>query len=137
MVAVGAENYTTVSYEDKPLTNYCFNPSTRSFALALSKSGDGRSCSLISYNDGGDKITTVDSEYGASSFSVYKGTMAVLDGNTIYAFNSAGELKYACDAGTGARTLLLTSDTSAYVLSVNQVRAFNLGKFATSDSAQQ
>ena len=137
LVTVGAENYTTVSYEDKPLTNYCFNPSTRSFALALSKSGDGRSCSLISYNDGGDKITTVDSEYGASSFSVYKGTMAVLDGNTIYAFNSAGELKYVCDAGTGARTLLLTSDTSAYVLSVNQVRAFNLGKFATSDSAQQ
>ena len=100
--------------------------STRSFALALSKSGDGRSCSLIRYNDGGDQIAAIDTEYGAKSFSVYKGTMAVLDGNTVYTFNNDGNVNNTCDAGTGAKSMILSSDSHAYVLSVNQVRFFDL-----------
>ncbi|MBQ2211490.1 MAG: hypothetical protein II410_01230, partial [Ruminococcus sp.] len=46
VVKVGEEDYASVKYEGK-LTNYCFSPSTRSYAIALSKSGDGRSCTLI------------------------------------------------------------------------------------------
>ena len=126
VVKTGDEDYVTVSYDGKPLTNYCFNPSTRSFALALSKSGDGRSCSLIRYNDGGDQIAAIDTEYGAKSFSVYKGTMAVLDGNTVYTFNNDGNVNNTCDAGTGAKSMILSSDSHAYVLSVNQVRFFDL-----------
>ena len=122
----GDEDYVTESSVGKPLTNYCFNPSTRSFALALSKSGDGRSCSLIRYNDGGDQIAAIDTEYGAKSFSVYKGTMAVLDGNTVYTFNNDGNVNNTCDAGTGAKSMILSSDSHAYVLSVNQVRFFDL-----------
>ena len=42
VIKIGAEEYNTVSYEDKPMINYCFSPKTGSFALALSKSGDGK-----------------------------------------------------------------------------------------------
>ena len=137
VIKVGAEEYNTVSYEDKPMVNYCFSPKTGSFALALSKSGDGRSCTLISYNDNGDKIFEVDNKYGAESLSVLNGTMAVLDGNTIYAYNKAGELKYSCDAGTGSRAIILISDKTAYVLSINQIRLVDLSRNpATSDSAK-
>ena len=131
-VKAGAEDYTTISYEGKPLTNYCFNPATKTFALALSKSGDGRSCTLIRYNDNGEQLVSIDTDYGASSFSVYKGTMAVLDGNTVYTFNNDGNITNSCDAGTGARALILTSDSHAYVLSINQVRFFNLADSAPS-----
>lgn len=131
----GEENYVTVKYESKTLANYCFNPDTNSFALALSKSGDGRSCVIEIYNDNGDKTSSIDTDYGAESISLYKGTVAILDGNTAYGFNSEGTQLYSCDTGTGSKRLILTSDNTAYILSVNQVRFFNLSKPSTKDTA--
>lgn len=132
----GDENYKTVSYNNMPIVNYCFSPSTNSFALALSKSGDGRSCTLISFNDNGDAKAVIDNKYGAESLSMYKGTLAVLDGNMIYAYNSSGELIGSGDSGTGSRRLILTSDKTAYVLSVNQVRLIDLNNDSSPDSAK-
>ena len=131
----GEENYVTVKYDSKTLANYCFNPDTNSFALALSKSGDGRSCVIEIYNDNGDKTSSIDTDYGAESISLYKGTVAILDGNTAYGFNSEGTQLYSCDTGTGSKRLILTSDNTAYILSVNQVRFFNLSKPSTKDTA--
>ena len=136
VVKVGEEDYASVKYEGK-LTNYCFSPSTRSYAIALSKSGDGRSCTLIRYNDNGDVQTQIDTEKGAESFSVFKGTMAVLDGNTIYTFNSEGNITNTCDVGTGATAVTLTSDSTAYVLSINQMRYFDLAKVTAEMERQQ
>lgn len=134
VVKAGDESYTTVGYDNRLLTNYCFSPESGSFALALSKSGDGRNCDLISYSDSGEKVTEIENDYGAEAFSVYKGTFAVLDGNTVYVYNKEGELKYTSPAGTGARGLALTSDTTAYVLSVNQIKLLDFNRPATSDS---
>ena len=131
----GEENYVTVEYDSKTLANYCFNPDTNSFALALSKSGDGRSCAIEIYNDNGEKTSSIDTDYGAESSSLYKGTVAILDGNTAYGFNSEGTQLYSCDTGTGSKRLILTSDNTAYVLSVNQVRFFDLSKTSTKDTA--
>ncbi len=64
------------------------------------------------------------------------GTIAVLDGNMIYAYNKSGDLKYSCDAGTGSSALILDSDKTAYVLSINQIRHVALSKPASPDSAQ-
>ena len=131
----GEENYVTVTYDSKTLANYCFNPDTNSFALALSKSGDGRSCVIEIYNDNGEKTSSIDTDYGAESISLYKGTVAILDGNTAYGFNSEGTQLYSCDTGTGSKRIILTSDNTAYVLSVNQVRFFDLSKPSTKDTA--
>lgn len=131
----GEENYVTVTYDGKTLANYCFNPDTNSFALALSKSGDGRSCVIDIYNDNGEKTSSIDTDYGAESISLYKGTVAILDGNTAYGFNSEGTQLYSCDTGTGSKRIILTSDNTAYVLSVNQVRFFDLSKSSTKDTA--
>ncbi len=136
VVKIGEEDYVSVKYEGK-LTNYCFSPSTRSYAIALSKSGDGRSCTLIRYNDNGDVQTEIESGKGAESFSVFKGTMAVLDGNTVYTFNSQGNITNTCDAGTGAKAVTLTSDSTAYVLSINQMRYFDLAKVTAEMERQQ
>ena len=132
VIKVGEEDYTTLSYGDKPITNYCFSPSTKTFAIALSKSGDGRSCTLIRYNDNGEETASIATEYGAESFSIHKGTMAVLDVNTIYTFNGEGNITNTCDAGTGAKAMILTSDSHAYVLSINQVRFFDLANSSPS-----
>ena len=137
VIKIGAEQYNTVSYESMPMVNYCFSPQNGSFALALSKSGDGRSCSLISYNDNGDKMFEVENRYGAESLSVLGGTIAVLDGNMIYAYNKSGTLIHSCDAGTGSQAIILTSDKTAYVLSINQIRQVDLSQSpASPDSAK-
>ena len=135
IIKMGEENYVTVKYDSKTLANYCFNSDTNSFALALSKSGDGRSCAIEIYNDNGEKTSSIDTDYGAESISLYKGTVAILDGNTAYGFNSEGTQLYSCDTGTGSKRLILTSDNTAYVLSVNQVRFFDLSKPSTKDTA--
>ena len=135
IIKKGEENYVTIKYDNKALANYCFNPDTNSFALALSKSGDGRSCMIEIYNDNGEKTSSIDTDYGAESISLYKGTVAILDGNTAYGFNSEGTQLYSCNTDTGSKRLILNSDKTAYVLSVNQVRFFDLSKSSTKDTA--
>lgn len=137
IVKVGDENYTTKSYDDKLIANYCFNPDTSSFTLALSKSGDGRSCSLVSYDDDGDVFSTIDTEYGADSISVYKDVVAILDGNTAYAYDTNGKLLYTCDTGTGSKGIILNSSHSAYVLSINQIRLIDLKHPSTADTVRE
>ena len=136
VVKVDEGKLTTVEYGGKPMKNYCFNEAAGTFSLALSKSGDGRSCSLITYNDSGEKIAEANNDFGADSLSTYKGTIATLDGNTIYVYDSAGNLRHTAFAGTGAKRIILCSDTEAFVLSVNQVRKIDLTRSATSDSAK-
>ena len=126
IVKIGDKNYTAKSYDDRTLANYCFNPDTNSYTVALSRNGDGRNCALLEYNDNGEKVCSVDTEYSAESLSIYKGVMAVLDGNTAYVYNTDGDLLYSCDTGTGSKKIVLTSDSTAYVLSVNQVRFLDL-----------
>lgn len=122
----GDEQYLTLSYEDKKLVNYCFDSDTNTFAIALSKSGDGRSCVFERYSDNGEKTCSIDTTLGADSLSIYKGTIAVLDGNKAYCYDSKGNQTFVCDTGTGSKKIILTSDRNAYILSINQVRYFDL-----------
>ncbi len=135
LITVGSESYTTNDYGDKTLANYCFNPDTNAYTLALSRSGDGRSCTLVQYNSNGEQVCSIDTEYKSESLSMYKNTMALLDGNTVYLYNTDGQLTYSGDTGTGSKSLILTSNSSLYLLSVNQVRYFDLG--ASSSETRQ
>lgn len=134
VIKSGDEQYVTVSYNDMPLANYAFNPDTNSFTLALSRSGDGRSCVLKTYNDKGEEKTSIDTDYGAKSLAMYKGTIGVLDGNIAYTYNQSGELTNQCYTGTGSKKIILDSDKTAYVLSINQIRYLDLSKKSTDDT---
>ena len=126
IVKKGEKNYKTVSYEDKTLSNYCFNTDTSTYTMALSRSGDGRSVALISYNSNGEAQYTINTEHKADSLSVYKGTVAILDGNVVYGYNQNGDLLYSTNSGTGSKKIVLASDYTAYILSVNQIRFITL-----------
>jgi hypothetical protein len=60
---------------------------------------------------------------------------ATLDGNMVYVFNSDGSQRYSCYAGTGSERIILTSESEAYVLSVNQIRKLDLTHQSSPDSA--
>ncbi len=136
IVKIGEQDYITSSYKDKSLANYCFNPDTNSYTLALSRSGDGRSVEINGCNDNGEIIYTVNTDYKADCISAYKGTVAILDGNTVYGYNQSGQMLYSCDTGTGSKKIVLTSDRNAYVLSVNQIRFIDLNKASSDDTAR-
>ena len=136
IVKKGENNYKTVSYEDKTLSNYCFNTDTSTYTMALSRSGDGRSVALISYNSNGEAQYTINTEHKADSLSVYKGTVAILDGNVVYGYNQKGDLLYSTNSGTGSKKIVLASDYTAYILSVNQIRFIDLDNVSSDDTAQ-
>ena len=136
IVKKGEKNYKIVSYEDKTLSNYCFNTDTSTYTMALSRSGDGRSVALISYNSNGEAQYTINTEHKADSLSVYKGTVAILDGNVVYGYNQNGDLLYSTNSGTGSKKIVLASDYTAYILSVNQIRFIDLDSVSSDDTAQ-
>lgn len=131
----GDENYITNSYEDRTLANYCFNTDTQTYTVALSRSGDGRSCALLQYNNNGDNKCSVDTEYSAESISSYKGVIGILDDNIVYVYSMDGTQRYAYNVGTGSKKVILTGDSEACVLSANQIRRFDLNKTSTADTA--
>ena len=131
----GDDNYTTKSYEDRTLANYCFNPDTQSYTLALSRSGDGRSCAIETFSADGEKTLSINTEYSADSISMYKGYISVLDANTLHVFGNSGIEVYTSDTGTGSKRFIMNSDSTGYLLSVNQIRRINFKNPATNDTA--
>ena len=102
----------------------------------FAKDGDGRSVALISYNSNGEAQYTINTEHKADSLSVYKGTVAILDGNVVYGYNQNGDLLYSTNSGTGSKKIVLASDYTAYILSVNQIRFIDLDNVSSDDTAQ-
>lgn len=135
IIKYGDENYITNSYEDRTLANYCFNTDTQTYTVALSRSGDGRSCALLQYNNNGDNKCSIDTEYSAESVSSYKGVIGILDDNVVYVYSMDGTQRYAYNVGTGSKKVILTGDSEACVLSANQIRRFDLNKTSTADTA--
>ena len=136
LVKIGDENYKTNRYNDKTLANYCINPDTNSYTVALSRSGDGRSCVLVNYNDKGETVCTIDTDCKADSLSMYKNVTAILDGNKACLYNTEGKLIYSGDTGTGSKRIVLASDSTAYVLSVNQIRFIDFKNPSSADMAE-
>lgn len=128
VIKKGEENFVTNSYDSMTLSNYFFNTDTSTYAVALSRSGDGRSCSVINFDSNGAQRSKIDTDSRADSISVYKDKIALLDGNTANVYNTNGDKIFTADTGAGSKRIILSSDTTAYVLSVNQVRFVELSK---------
>ncbi len=142
VIKKGDDEFVTNSYESMTLSNYYFNMDTSTYAVALSRSGDGRSCSVYIYNSNGSEDSKLETDSKADSISIYKDKIALLDGNTANVYNTKGDKLYATDTGAGSKSIVLSSDTTAYVLSVNQIRFIVLNKdqnttqdVATNDNA--
>lgn len=135
IVKRGDDSYVTNLYDDMTISNYYFNADTQLYTVALSRSGDGRSCTLISYNSNGEEQSRIDTENKADSLCTYKNRIAVLDGNIAYVYNTDGEKLYEAETGAGSKQIILNSASSAYLLSVNQVRYIDFLNPATADTA--
>lgn len=113
---------TEVEYGNKLLTAYDINPDTNSFVLSLSRSADGRKCSINYVNINGEIVSVNDTKRAISSISLYKNRVAVLDSNKLYMYDTDGKSYGSTDAGTGAKAVRLENTDNAYVLGINEIR---------------
>ncbi len=113
---------TEVEYGNKQLTAYDIDPNTNTFALSLSRSADGRKCSINYVNIYGEIINVNDTKRMIQSISIYKNRVAVLDSNRCYFFDTEGNAKGDVDAGTGAKAIKLENTDSVYILGINEIR---------------
>ena len=102
---------------------------------SISPDIDGELRSTYKVMDG-EAQYTINTEHKADSLSVYKGTVAILDGNVVYGYNQKGDLLYSTNSGTGSKKIVLASDYTAYILSVNQIRFIDLDNVSSDDTAQ-
>ncbi len=90
--------------------------------LSLSRSADGRKCSVNYVNINGEILNVNDTNREIHSISLYKNRIAVLDSNKAYLFDTEGNLLSKTDAGTGSKAVALDSTDTAYVLGINEIR---------------
>ena len=116
----------TFSYDGKSLTAFDVNTDTDTYALSLSRSGDGRMCDVYSFSTNGTLKSTVTTEHKITSVSTYKNRVAVLDGDTVYLYTKDGTFLSEKVAGLDPHAVVLYSTTDAYILGVSEIRRIDL-----------
>ena len=116
----------TFSYDGKTLTAFDVNTDTDTFALSLSRSGDGRKCDVYTFSTKGVLKNTISTELMISSLSTYKNRVAALDTDTVYLYTKDGTLLSEKVAGLDPHAVVLYSTTDAYILGVSEIRRLDL-----------
>ena len=116
----------TFSYDGKTLTTFDVNMDTDTFALSLSRSGDGRKCDIYLFNTKGVLKNTVSTELMITSLSTYKNRIAALGTDTVYLYTKEGTLLSEKVAGLDPHAVVLYSTTDAYILGVSEIRRLDL-----------
>ncbi|MCH5298981.1 MAG: hypothetical protein J1E96_04370 [Ruminococcus sp.] len=122
MLNIGASKLSQVEYQQMELTAFDIDSDTDSLVLSLSRSGDGRKCSIEYVNRDGEVLAVNDTDCEISSISLYKNRIAALDNTTCYLFDTAGNELGDADAGIGAKAIRLENTANAYVLGINEIR---------------
>ena len=121
MLDVGSGSLNQVDYGNMELTAYDIDTDTDSLVLSLSRSGDGRLCSLEYIDSSGKVLNVIDSKHSVESLSLYKNRIGILDSGECYIYDTQGKKLGKSDAGNGAIAIRLDDVDIAYVLGVNDI----------------
>ena len=110
------------NYNKMKLTSFDIDTDTSTFVVSLSRSGDGRQCSLEYINSDGEIVSVNDTEVSVESIDLYKNRIAVLDNNVVYLYDTDKNFIGEAQAGNGSKAIRLESSSSVYVLGINEIR---------------
>lgn len=119
---IGGGNLKQVDYGNMQLTAYDINTDTNSFVLSLSRSGDGRTCSIQYINSAGEVVNVNDTNLAIESISLYKNRVAALDSDNCFLYDTDGNKIGKADSGNGSKAVKLGNTGEAYILGINEVR---------------
>ena len=116
----------TLRYEGKHLTCYCFNRDTSTYAVSLSRSGDGRNCEIFSFNTDGTVADSFETELTVKCISTYKGRVAVLTPDTIYLYTKNGDQVSGQEVSNEPVAIVMYTTDDAYVLDTNEINTMTI-----------
>lgn len=113
------------SYSSQILTAYdfCYDSG---IVLSLSKSDDGRSCSVVTLNKDGGVVGSFDTDLKIISLDAVQDRTAVLSYGHLGIYNAYGNVFGEWDVGTDSKSVLLPHNKTVYLLSVSGVKKLSL-----------
>ena len=120
------KSFKETKYEGKTLTAFDVNTDTNTYALSLSRSGDGRKCDILVFTTSGKLRNTISTELKITSLSTYKNRVAALGDNSVYLYTKEGLELSVSDGGLSPNAVVLYSTNDAYVLGVSEIRRIDL-----------
>lgn len=115
-------NVRQIDYGNMELTAYDMDSDTNTLALSLSRSGDGRLCSIQYIDNSGKVKKAIDTDMTVKSVSIFKDRIAVLDSSKCVLYNKDGKKLGSAGAGSSAKAVRLEDSSHAYVLGINEIR---------------
>lgn len=113
------------SFDNKVLTSYAMSYDNGVY-LSLSRSDDGRECSVVSLDKNGSEVNTFSTGLKITALNVYEDRIACLSESKMLVYNSYGDSFGEWDIGSDARNIILASKKYAYILGVSEIRRINL-----------
>ena len=119
-------NIESYDYEGRTLTAFDINRNTDTFTLSLSRSGDGRSCDICSFNTNGTISREFSTDLRVIDLSTYKGRVGLLTTDSIYLYNKDGGLVSSTDAVVDPRAIVMYTSSDAYILDTSEIRSVSM-----------
>lgn len=113
------------SFDNRVLTGYDFSYDNGVF-LSLSRSGDGRDCSVVSLNCEGSEVGSFSTSLKVSTLNVRDDKIACLSEGHLYIYNTYGDSFGNWDVGSDARNVILTKSKYVYILGVSEIRRISI-----------
>lgn len=120
------KTFNITSYDGKSLTAFDVDTDTNTYALSLSRSGDGRKCDILVFSTSGSLREAISTELMITDISTYKNRVGVLSSGNVYLYSKDGSLISENNAGLDPHCLVLYSTTDAYILGVSEIRRLDL-----------
>lgn len=109
------------SYEGGFLTSYDISYDN-SIVLSLSRSDDGRNCTVVTLDSSGREIGNFSTDLKIFSIDVKKDKLAMLSEDKLYMFNAYGDAFGNWQVGHDAKSVVLVQEKTAYILGVSELR---------------
>ena len=112
------------SYSSQILTAYDINKGN--IVLSMSKSDDGRDCSVVTLDNEGHEIGSFSTDLKITSVSAASDRFAVLSDGNLIIHSIEGDVLDSQEIGLDAKSVLLPQNKTAYVLCVSGIKKVTL-----------
>ena len=112
------------SYSQMTMVSYDINTDTAELLISLSRSGDGRNCTVQCIGRSGSVNSQLVTDYAATFTTSYKNRVAISDKSNIYLYSQSGELLKTVKAAGDSRQLRLISPDTAICLGLKDISVY-------------
>lgn len=116
----------TYPYEGRALTAFDINTDTATYTLALSSSGDGRNCDIVSFNASGKAEKSFNIDERIIGLSTYKGRVALLNTDKVMLYGKDGAHLNDKALSSDPHAVVMYTASDVYVLCTGYIDTITL-----------